>query len=189
VTAASAGAGEPRAYRFVMWLAHRQPHALAALIATDAAQRVALAYRPDTLLYWALTVASALALAAVIGAIFANRRHDATLCTRCARKTPLDGPAAAAEHDRALRLYHRLADRPGLLLVGLVAVSVRGSWLLPPLWRILTGAVVWGTFAVEAAAALRHRPLQPWCPYCHRWDDGGDEEPSPTPPPVREATR
>lgn len=170
-----------------MWLAHRQPHALVAAIVTDVASRLANAAPTPTslaglLVVTGLNVVSLVAIVGVVAAFVVDRRHATSLCTRCARKIPTDGVAEATLHDRDLRVFHWYVDHPRQIIAVLLATTLPG-WFLPPLWRAALSVVCWAFVAVAAAAALRHRPLQPWCRYCRRWDEGGDPEVAPTPDP------
>lgn len=181
----TAADGPSRGYRLTMWLAHHEPHILAVVVITTTADYIARRYAGGDLTTWNVTnVLATLALVAMLCSFHAARRHEHALCWRCARNTPLDGPAAAARHDRALRLWHWCHSGSGLIAIAalLVVLIVGGLFLR----TIPTAAPLFTLFAVEAAAGLRHRPLQPWCPQCQgrrRWDEGGDPEPSPTPDP------
>jgi hypothetical protein len=177
----TAADGPARGYRLTMWLAHRQPYILAAVPITNLIDR----YAGDGRHVWSPTNALAtLAATLMLVAFVAATRHDATLCLRCARKTPLDGPAEAAAHDRALRTFHWAHGKWAIGIMTVLVVALIPAAYLGWFDAITVPLFLW--FAVEAAAGLQHRPLQPWCPYCHRhrrWDEDGDPEPSPTPDP------
>lgn len=182
----AAFAAQPRGYRLTMWLAHREPHGLAFAVVANAAavaaDRVALGPPLFRALLSLLAIAGA--VWAVAGASAAGR-HRHALCTRCARKIPTDGPTEAALHGRALRVFHWCHSWPGIIMltagaVLLVVLTLAGANALV---RALAGSPLLALMAVEAAAGLRHRPLEPWCPYCPHWGGGGDHEPSPAPTP------
>lgn len=137
------------------------------------------------------------------------RKHERTLCTRCAEITPLDPQQATHRHRRALLAHHgwvsdnETAVRPllraaiintlGLLIVlGALGVMVASLWLSIPRWLtvVLSVVVVTGSLTWPYIAEI-HRRLYPWCPYCKDddgWDDHGDHEPSPTPQGTKELT-
>jgi hypothetical protein len=195
---ASDAAGTPRNYRAIMWLAHREPHALALFVVTDTGYRVGRWLVPASTTptvavgLFLLSLASVLSLVWALAGLISASRHVHALCTRCARNTPLDGPAAAARHDRALRIYHWINNRPFLRLALPAIVVVNGLFTASIAWRLVLTTPVYVWWTIDAAAGLRHRPLEPWCPYCRRrrrWDDGGDPEVVPDPDPAQQKVR
>lgn len=155
-----------------MSLAHAQPWIFIAAIVTN----IVGWWLATSVLF--LVVVGGPVLLLVLLSIVANRYHLAQLCPRCAAATPLDGLAAAEEHGMELRIYH--AGRIGVaVLVGIVVLNL----LLPRPWNQITSALGNLAFAAYAWAGLRHRPLQPWCPYCNPWNDGGPHECVHTPTP------
>jgi hypothetical protein len=107
------------------------------------------------------------------------------LCVRCMQEVPADAPVRAQRQSWLLWLQHFLNRLP--LQLGFLAVMVAMSMACKhfgwPRVATLPVDLVW--FAWMYGTWLHHR-LQPWCPYCRDWGDGGIHEPSPDP--VQKAT-
>lgn len=158
------------------WLAHQQPVLLASGFAVFLYDTVATST--------ATAVLSWVALLVILVGTFAEGYHNLTLCPRCARSIPIDGPEQARVRSDWLRLHHRLrASWWGLLLVALGI----GAVITLRVPSVIAFAPVYVSWVVEAVANLRHRPLQPWCPQCRWWDDDGDDDAPvvPVPPSVK----
>lgn len=128
-------------------------------------------------------------------------RHDRKiLCLRCMKNSPLDPQREVTRWDGRLRLVHWLTPaRVGIgFLIWLSMVSV-SSWLLAysfpgpglvPLWAVLPiNVVIWLPWLYFSISGLYHQWLHPWCPYCRRWDEGGDPEVVPDPVPSGEGEK
>lgn len=125
-------------------------------------------------------ISVALTLALLVS-IFAGWKHSRSLCERCAKNTPLDTDAAIERDGHWLQWAHWHADhvrKATLIFLGLIILESVPIKLLSLMTEValnvLLGALVY--------CHLKHRVLQPWCPWC-RWDGGGDEEASPVPTP------
>ncbi|MFT4087529.1 MAG: hypothetical protein QM658_10310 [Gordonia sp. (in: high G+C Gram-positive bacteria)] len=122
-----------------------------------------------------------LALGIVVVVQIVDRAHrESGLCMRCYACAPLDGSLEAARRRPVLRLFHLWATRRGLGVYGLTVITplvLVAVYDGPQWWMIPSDVALLGTIAISY---LHHR-LQPWCPYCRRWDDGGEREPSPDP--------
>lgn len=131
-------------------------------------------------------------LAEFAGNTIAHRHHH-RLCSRCAAKTPLDPAAAVKRHRRALRYVHRNPKRVLAVYAGATLI-VLISYFWPSPATGLASLLVLISFFVDCSASsytmLRHRPLQPWCPWCQRrWRRDDEDIPAPQPVPTGEATR
>ncbi len=85
----------------------------------------------------------------------------------------------AQRHRRWLRLHHWATERVGYALILLIGPAVAALAGPGAPWIIYPAYAAW---ALVAYANLRHRPVEPWCPHCRRWD--WDCETNPAPPPV-----
>lgn len=123
--------------------------------------------------------------------VAATSNHERALCVTCGAMTPLDGAAEAAKRDHLLRRWHRKwFALPGIAAV-VVGVLLVLLFDLPGLVMDLGVSTCLTYTALAQRAAIVHRVLYPWCPYCRRrrrWEDGGDHEPTPDPDPVAEKT-
>lgn len=114
--------------------------------------------------------------------------HLAGLCVRCMAEMPADAPVRAERRRWLLRFSHFSATLKGLVVMQFVCIaplliviffpSVFAGGLHSFLWCRIPGDI-W-IFTLIYSTWLHHR-LRPWCPYCRRWDGGGDPEPSPDP--------
>jgi hypothetical protein len=166
----------PRWWRYMATrLAHYQPVLLlitvAINIATDRSTGTQRAFLlPATLVAWTVVMVS----------LLADGYHVRRLCYRCAAATPLDGKTEADRQARWLRFFHWWSTHRYWYLVfwgitGAVAFSTGlGTWAFYPFYLF---------WAAISFSALRHRPLEPWCPQCN-WGEGGEGEGVPVPPPV-----
>lgn len=125
-------------------------------------------------------------------------RHFQTsgMCLRCIASSPLD-PETAVRRNRLFLRYAHLSRRGVVLmaLTGLVllvvgdtiAASSGGltSSILPKLVRMPMDAMFYGVIW----SMWSHHRLRPWCPWCRRWDEGGDPELIPDPDPAEKGTR
>lgn len=186
-------------------LAHYQPLILitAAIVtaASVAARHSSIAATGVS--YGVAVAAGFLVTTIVVIVLTAERYHLARLCTICADNTPADG-AAEAQRIKYPWLWFKhskaMVYLAAILLLAVLVVAAIGAWLhlnAPNFWTMsyyqLTGegdwtdylfAVLYLNWALDTYANLRHRPLIPWCPWCRRWDEGGEHEtvPEPTPP-------
>jgi len=112
--------------------------------------------------------------------LFANARHEAILCGRCAAEFPADGDAQATDKLGTLRYHHHWKNRVALA----VFLAWIGSLWVPWLWLIVG---VWVLFDQRQVAT--HRRLTLWCPWCRRGRGDGDHSVAPTPVPTRAGDR
>lgn len=138
---------------------------------------------------WVIGVSDTVGFLVLIGMMIGIFHSVGTrLCEACAAATPLD-PARTVKRNRwALWLAHKVYDRSFqfvlVLLVAILGVGQLAKWLDMP-WlnapfTVLTAGFMFGCW--------RHHQLQPWCPYCGRWDDGGEREVVPDPDPAGSKT-
>lgn len=97
----------------------------------------------------------------------AERRHDATLCPRCARAVPLDGPGRAERRSRWLFVYHLTSTGPGRWGV---TIALCVLCLLCSATRGLSYGAAAAACTIVATSQVTHRRLSLWCPWCR--DDG-----------------
>jgi hypothetical protein len=132
-------------------------HHSSALLVASAPAALAISWLP---LGAARPFASLGLLIVIVGAWFALRRHDRTLCERCLCDFP-DNPSADAERfHRRLHAVHLVSGRRGALTyLGAIftAMVLLGSMASPP---------ALATVAYLFLAQRTHRRLQPWCPEC-----------------------
>lgn len=118
--------------------------------------------------------------------------HLYALCSRCAARTPLDPEAAVKRHHRALSYTHRTRRTALTIYLPVAAVLVAAIFIqnLVVAWLYALALVVFYVdSAIGSYALLRHRTLQPWCPWCRHWRDDDEDTPAPQPVPTGEATR
>jgi hypothetical protein len=166
--------------RFALWTAHRATGWWTATLAVG----VAVTVFPHSLL---LLFLSSTMLTSLLWVRWAQWRHGAVMCPRCADEVPVNAPERAAARAGTLRGYHRYYSRRFRVLdltmmlafMGLaLGLTVGGATPVPSLWYLWMCL----STAVECYLAGVHRPLQPWCPQC-RWGRGGGREPLPAPVP------
>lgn len=109
----------------------------------------------------------------------------ARICLRCMEEVPADAPVRA-QQQRWLLWYEHLWRNPKWALA-FIAVLFGAPFLRQKLFGDTGGFWLYaptdiGWFLMVYATWVHHR-VSPWCPYCRRWDEGGDHEPSPTPNP------
>ena len=145
----------------------------------------------QTWMGWVVAAATLLALLARV------RYHDRNLCPRCLNAVPFADPdGAVRRHRRELRYAHAVTVRR--LVAAVVVLSAATALLSTSHWLgipHLMGTVLADSVLITVAVglgyslwALRwHMRLQPWCPWCRRYDDGDEPPvvPDPTPPGVK----
>lgn len=172
--------GYGRRYRIGTRLAHWQIPAL--LLAAMLQIPIIFAKHSGLISPLAYQLLGIVATSGVIITIGAEMYHERVLCTICAVNTPADIGAAAQRERRTLWWAH--SAYATLILFGSIAAT---SWALIHLhsgWSDYVWLGVYGMWGLDAYAKARHRLLRPKCPYCPRWDEGGEHEtvPEPTPP-------
>jgi len=110
--------------------------------------------------------------------LFANQRHEAMLCVRCAAEFPADGDQQATDKLGSLRYHHRYQRRAAFVAF----LAWIGSLWAPWLWL-----VVGGWLLLDQRHNSTHRRLALWCPWCRRGHD--DLTPAPTPVPTGKGDR
>lgn len=111
-------------------------------------------------------------------------RHQDYLCPRCAEDFPLDPQAESVMHIHHLKRFHRMT----LLFLAAYLLLLLPSSLLSDTWldgygsEIVVGALFFGFILPVTRWSRIHGRLQPWCPWCHRGDDGPDDEFEPVDP-------
>lgn len=146
---------------------HRAPYLLVAAILATVGLRVAPAPMA------AVVPLTCLVLAVVMVGWLTLRQHDRRLCEACLRAMPLD-PAAAASRSRWRLATVHAAGNPRLLAPYL-AVVIGSNF-----WPGAVGVIVWTAAQLSLAylvlAHVRHRLLQPWCPWCQGGDGGHQDQ-------------
>lgn len=184
---------QPEGAGFAAWMAHRWWWFIALVTATSVSRVAVTALTADdSPLRVTVLIVDVLVVAVFAVGLFAVRRHFSRLCAPCMAAVPADGQARAASRRWLLRAFHGAGGMFGVLLL---ATAYFGLGLVLP----MTGLVALGSTAAvglnaagfllfvvaDAALAMVHRPLVPWCPYCN-WPDDGDApdeiSPIPTPP-------
>ena len=122
--------------------------------------------------------AASIALLAFLVAHFTALVHQqsARLCIRCMREVPANAQEQAQGwRRRVLWWEHRSLKMVLVSLVIVVFLLERLHYSIPAdaLFTMITCVNSYGLW-------LHHR-LRPWCPYCRRWDDGGDHVVVPDP--------
>lgn len=123
-------------------------------------------------------------LAGLFYCIWCSAKHQFLLCQTCADDTPLVPERDVQRYDASLRLFHNVTTFKGSLILLLIIIGSSALHALAGPLSFLCTLALWGTLAAQERVIQRHRVLRPWCPYCRRWDDDGDEETAPVPPPV-----
>lgn len=157
-------------HRITMWLAHHR-----AWIMTFWSGSVAVGVILKSDLIDLVNFGGDVGLAATV---YAQQKHSAILCGRCAAEFPIDGAEQAARKIGVLRWRHKWATRSLLAALALFGVSV--------VWypAIIFAA---GLLTADYWVADVHRKLELWCPWCRGWKDG-DEMPIRPPVPTGEST-
>lgn len=112
---------------------------------------------------------------AVFGWIWAfteAERHPNRMCDRCIHGYVAGAEEAAARRTWMLRLFHFVVDHPKPLGAAVVAVLV-ASFLVPAVYAIPFGAVIFGASIALLASMKAHHRYVRWCPWCR--DDGEDD--------------
>jgi hypothetical protein len=113
----------------------------------------------------------------------ASHYHSRALCTYCADQTPVNIGAIAERRRWLLWISHSglfMAIEYSAFLAALLTLRhFYGRNGFDYAWLAIY--VIW---AKDAYVMHWHRLLQPACPYCPRWDEGGEHEevPEPVPP-------
>jgi len=132
---------------------------------------------------------------AVFGIVFiAAILHQvlARICLRCMEEVPADAPVRAQRLRRVLWIDHRMASVRVSLLVWLIPIGISAVLHYAFYQGVApdevadnwTSAPVTLQMLIVVYAMVLHHRLQPWCPYCKGWDEGGDHERTPTPDPT-----
>lgn len=129
------------------------------------------------------------AVAALAVCWFASIAHrdSGQLCRRCLDSVPADAPRRAEGCWLPLKVAHFTGTAAGMsatvavCMAPLVAMAMTSA---ATAGRVFMVAHMWVFTAIYADWI--HSRLRCWCPFCPRWDDRGDDEPSPDP--ARHAT-
>ncbi|GAB0105262.1 hypothetical protein JMUB6875_42400 [Nocardia sp. JMUB6875] len=162
--------------RVLDWIAHRMGSILAV---TTLAGAVATWVENS---WVSVTLAGLVTAAFTVGTVVSVLHMELTrICAACMRAVPADAPVRAQRRRWLLRVAHVGSGRSGLHLFAVIAVSTLAAVLAGIRGRYVTVPMAFWPLLVSYAGLIHHR-LRPWCPYCPRWDDGGDlQEPSPDP--------
>lgn len=114
--------------------------------------------------------------------------HTGGLCIRCMAELPAHAPVRAERMRWMLRFAHFACTVKGLVVMHVVCFtplliviffpSVFADGIRSFVWFRIPGDIWISTLIYST---WLHHQLRPWCPYCRRWDDGGEPEPSPDP--------
>lgn len=106
--------------------------------------------------------------------------HRWQLCERCISHAPALNPQAAVDRwRRALWLSHRQRLLMGLMATSVALIFISATGHQP--WHYAIDVLALVILAGVTVTRYEHGRLQPWCPYCH-WGDGGGEEVAPVAP-------
>ena len=171
--------GEPPMTRVQTFVSHSVPWLLTVAIVTRVLFMVGLIpHVIDTLVFLLLFIG------------WCTLRYHwakARLCLRCIRGVPLDPGTEVKRHLWLLRIQHWGPMRTSLVFGGVLAFTL----ILPYLVHISKDSLVDRGALVPLDVVLFvslfsswiHHRLQPWCPYCKPWGEGGEEELVPGPDP------
>lgn len=171
--------GEPPLSRVVTFAAHAIPYVIVSAVAVRIASLIGLI----PLYVW---IVLEIATLTSFVALFIHKITGA-LCLRCIRDSPLNPELSVRQNKYFLRFEHRTFKQWMLIYMVCLICSIvptnNGimSVALALPMDVLLFTQMWGFW-------IHHR-LQPWCPYCRGWDEGGDEELVPDPDPAASRTR
>jgi len=165
-------------HRLLTWSSHWAIQLLALLATTIA---IAITIPPTaTIINWFNVIIIGMVVA---GLVWSASKHIPGLCLDCFAATPLDGAAEAQKKRRWLELYHTLGTRQlSYTMTGVILGVLLVSLLLPRHLGAAVFPVAIIPLVLRPLLEVVHRPLQPWCPFCHppRGGDWGtpDDEPN-----------
>lgn len=136
----------------------------------------------------ALDTFSSLALMIGVVALVFHLRNGG-LCLRCIRNTPLNPQLAVNRNKFFLWVIHLQGKRFWLTLGACQLVVLLGAAYASGFILTLTKLPLDVMFFSMMWAAWQHHRLEPWCPYCRGWDEGGEEEVVPDPDPAEKGVR
>jgi hypothetical protein len=127
------------------------------------------------------------AMLAVLITLFLHQQL-ARICLRCMEEVKEDAPIRAQRNRGILKIWH-LGNSSRVVLIWLAVLVLTGlgrSWLKDRFgydWNWLN-APTDVIFLLYVYSLIFHHRVSPWCPYCRRWDEGGEHEVAPTPDPT-----
>jgi hypothetical protein len=127
-------------------------------------------------------VASFALIAGVISLAFHLRFGG--LCLRCIRNTPTNPELAVNRNKFFLWTQHWPNGQFWKIYGGSVLILFIGDTYTDGVVQLLCKLPLDVTFFSLMWATWQHHRLQPWCPYCRGWDEGGEEEVVPDPDPA-----
>ena len=115
---------------------------------------------------------------------FATVAHQggSALCERCIESVPADAPLQAKRSWLSMKFAHFLGTKAGTVATIAVCLAPMIAIAMLPavtVGQLFVAAHLW--MLVLIYVDVHHVRLRPWCPFCQRWDDGGDYEPAPGP--------
>lgn len=153
-------------------------HALIYVLVITAATRVASYFH---LLVGVNQIATYALVICWMAAIY--HRVLGTLCVQCMNEVPADAPVRADRYKWLLRFAHFTTTRLGILTAMVIYLAPLVVGIIHPVIAshelLYVPTDLW--FFAAIYTEWQHHRLRPWCPYCRRWDDGGDHEPAPDP--------
>lgn len=159
-------------------------HSIPALVVVALAMRVVFLVTNQ---WWvADNIASISVVVGIFALIFHLRRGG--LCLRCIRNAPLDPERGVRRNKLFLQMIH-MRTKTFWVWYAACYVSAIASAFVHGAVAILFKLPLDVLFFSAVWSAWQHHRLQPWCPYCRGWDEGGDEELVPDPDPSETATR
>jgi hypothetical protein len=109
----------------------------------------------------------------------------ARICLRCMEEVKPDAPLQAQRKRKILKIWHlgqswrvSLAWLAAILLTNGVRIWLNDDFGYDWHWINAPTDVIFGLWIYSM---VFHHRVSPWCPYCRRWDDGGDHEAIPDP--------
>lgn len=177
------GADTPRS-RFLTKAAHTFPLAVGVVFGTNFA--IDIWGSIGTIPIWVSLISVAFtAVCFFLLLIFNLHGVLGRLCIRCMQGVPADASFQAERRKWLLYLNHHYTK---FMLLGFLLIGI-ASWVVQPLLMHTTGPsaiMIPGDsiMLMLVTSIWVHHRYRPWCPYCKRWDNGGEREVVPTPDPT-----
>jgi hypothetical protein len=173
---------EPPMSRAMSLMAHAIPYLLMIALATRVAYFLKLSLIPSIF----DTVATSVFMAGMV-ALYQHLRFGG-LCLRCMRSTPLDPGREVNRNKVFLWELHWSTGRMAAVFGACFVIFLVGEHAHGVVYTLSKIPLDIQFFSLAWAAWIHHR-LQPWCPYCRGWDEGGEEELVPDPDPAEKRVR
>jgi hypothetical protein len=173
---------EPPMSRTMSLMAHAIPYLLMIALALRVAYFLKLSLIPSIF----DTVATSVFMAGMV-ALYQHLRFGG-LCLRCMRSTPLNPGREVSRNKAFLWQIHWPTRRFCAVFGACVVILLVGEHTHGVVYTLSKIPMDIQFFSLTWATWIHHR-LQPWCPYCRGWDEGGEEELVPDPDPAEKGVR